>query len=175
MASDQGPLQEGTRSVLWESRNVAVFSDGTVVPPSLASPTNLHCWSAWPGEAELSGMLQPVQYFVHCHTFGTHALWWGGVICTHDLKFWVPFFICITGAQPRLKPHFISIGLNRDNTYLNFIYSLNRWDRQRVAVETKALERWCDMTRSPSRRLREPGIDGGFLTPRPNDLSIGAR
>lgn len=64
---------------------------------------------------------------------------------------------------------------NQDNTYLNFIYSLNRQDRQRVAVETKALERWCDMTRSHSRRWREPGIDRGFLTPSPSDLSIGAR
>lgn len=82
------------------------------------------------------------------------------------LHYWNP-----TKTEPSFHQH----RANQDNTYLNFIYSLNRQDRQRVAVETKALERWCDMTRSHSRRLREPGADWGFLTPDPNDLSIRAR
>lgn len=73
MASDQGAPREGTRSVLWDSRNVTVFSDRTAVPPSLASPTSLHCWSGQLGEAELMGTLQPLQRFVHCHTSGTRA------------------------------------------------------------------------------------------------------
>lgn len=82
------------------------------------------------------------------------------------LHYWSPTKIEASFHQHQAK---------QDNTYLNFIYSLNRQDRQRVAVETKALERWCDMTRSHSRRLRDPGTDRGFLTPSPNDLSIGAR
>lgn len=90
--------------------NVTAFTDRTAVPPGLASPVSLHCWSAQLRGAKLVGTLKPLQCFVHCWTFGTHAQGWESTVCTHDLKFWVPFFICITGAQPRLRPHFISIG-----------------------------------------------------------------
>lgn len=143
--------------------------------PSSASPSSLCCWAAWCAEADLVGTLQPLRCSMRCHAFGTCALRWGGRR-VHPwpqvsssllyLHYWNP-----TKTEPSFHQH----RANQDNTYLDFIYSLNRQDRQRVAVETKALERWCDMTRSHSRRLREPGADWGFLTPGPNDLSIRAR
>lgn len=105
MASDQGAPQEGTRSVLWKSRNVTVFSDGIAVPLSLASPTSLCCLerlSWW-------GRYSPCSASCTAVHLGPMLSGGGAVICTHDLKFWVPF-ICITGAQPKLRPHFISIG-----------------------------------------------------------------
>lgn len=90
---------------------------------------------------------------------------WPQVLSSLYLHYWSP-----TKTEASFHRH----QAIQDNTYLNFIYSLNRQDRQRVAVETKALKRWCDMTRSPSRRLTETGTDRGFLTPSPNDLCIGA-
>lgn len=41
MVSAHGAPQEGKCSVLWESRSVTVFSDGTAGPPRLASPASL--------------------------------------------------------------------------------------------------------------------------------------
>lgn len=153
--------------------NVTAFTDGTALPPGLASPVSLHCWSAQLREAKVLGTLKPLlrsllDIWDPRLGLGEHRVHpWPQVLSSLlYLHYWSP---------TKIEASFHQHQANQDNTYLNFIYSLNRQDRQRVAVETKALERWCDMTRSHSRRLREPGIDRGFLTPSPNDLSIGAR
>lgn len=73
--------------MLWESRNVTVFSDGIAVPLSLASPTILCCWSAQLGEAELTGRYSPCSASCTAVRLGPMLSAGGAVICTHDLKF----------------------------------------------------------------------------------------
>lgn len=121
--------------------NVTAFNEGTAVPPGLASPVSLHCWSAQLREANLVGTLKLLQCFIHCWTFGTHAQGWERSCAPMTSSFEFPSLFALLEPNQDLRPHFISIRQRQDNTYLNFIYSLNRQDRQRVAVETKALER----------------------------------
>ncbi|KAF4794555.1 Leucine-rich repeat and immunoglobulin-like domain protein 3 [Turdus rufiventris] len=59
------------------------------------------------------------------------------VVVSRDQEPCLSLFLCL----PKIEASFHQHQANQDNTYLNFIYSLNRQDRQRVAVETKALER----------------------------------
>lgn len=68
--------------------NVAAFDDGHMCP-----------W-AWHLQSCTTGLLssdRPTWWGIKA--LGTHAWGWQSILCTHDLKFWVPFFICITAAQ----------------------------------------------------------------------------
>lgn len=132
-----------------------------------ALPVCAAWWGRGDGDVTASAVLHALLHIWDPHLVGGGYLMylWPQVLSSHYLHYWSPTKIEASFHQHRAI---------QDNTYLNFIYSLNRQDRQRVAVETKALERWCDMTRSPSRRLTEAGIDRAFLTPSPNDLCIGA-
>lgn len=173
VASSQGLLEKECILCYRGTANGTAFSDGTAVPPGLASPAPLMVYSAQKGQpggdikapAVLHALLDIWDPHLGVGEHRVHP--WPQVLSSLlYLHYWNP---------TKIEASFHQHQANQDNTYLNFIYSLNRQDRQRVAVETKALERWCDMTRSHSRRLREPGIDRGFLTPSPNHLSIGAR
>lgn len=132
-------------------------------------PALLVCsaWRGWAdGDIAAPAVLHALLYIWDlCLVMGKHYMHpWPQVLSSLYLHYWSPTKIEASFHQHRA---------NQDNTCLNFTYSLNRQDRQRVAVETKALERWCDMTWSPSRTLRARNRQG-FLTPSPNDLSIGA-
>lgn len=164
--SDRGVPWGAVWSLLWQSRSMMISSDRAAEPWAwhLHPPTLLGCLAESMGMSQLHVM--PC-IWDPCFVVGDrHVHPWPQVLSSLlYLHYWSP---------TKIEASFCQRWANRDNTYLNFIYSLNRQDRQRVAVETKALERWCDMTQSHSRRLREPGIDWGFLTPSPNDLSIRA-
>lgn len=164
MTRDQGAPWEGTRSVLGEQkRDHFQWQDSCATKLGISNQAVLLVRLVWrdraDGDVTAPAALCALLYvWDPCFVVEKHRMhpWPQVLISLLYLHCWSPTKIEASFHQHRA---------NRDNTYLNFIYSLNRQDRQRVAVETKAPERWCDMTRSPSRRLREPGIDGGFPVP----------